>query len=797
MLKNYFKIAWRNLFRNKATTFINLFGLSVGMTAAVLILFWVQNEISFDNYHPDADNIYRITNTLKVNASEAWVWESSPMPMADAAKNEIPEIEKSARLLTTGNIVFNINNKLFSEEKCAYVDKNWFGIFRYDLVSGDIMAFNQNPFSIILTETIAKKYFGNNYSAGKVIRIDNKNYTVAAVIKDNPSNSSFQFDVLIQLDAHLSNPETRKNDESWGNFGYLTFLKLRPDANASLVTKKLNAILIKNKKDNTVVAGLQPLKKIYFEEGLQSSVLAHGNEKTTYVLSALALLLLITACINYVNLTTAKASLRAKEVSVRKIVGAQRTALFYQFMAESLSVSLLSLLITLLLIQLSIPGFNALTEKHFLLSIKSITIWKVLLGTLFFATVLNGIYPAVLLSSFKPLNVFRGRSILKVRDSSLRKGLVVFQFTLSVILIISSIVIFKQLNFLQQSNPGYNASQIISLEIPFKTYLSLKDNERETFFRSLKQELLSQSSIEGVASAGSPIVDMNSLSTGNADWEGRDSNYNPSIAQFGVDADFEKVLGLKMKDGRWFMPGKADKHSYILNETAVQQFKLHKPVIGQHFTWGGDTGQVIGVVKDFHYKSMHERIGPMVMYNNGGAGFYVYIKTNPGNTMQALRVAENSWKKFIPAEPFNYTFLDDTFNNIYKADIKVSQIILIFSIVTIIISALGLFGLAAFTTEQRTKEIGIRKVLGATIINITSLLSKDFVKLVLIAIVIASPVAYLAMHKWLQDFAYRINISWWIFIAAGSLALIIALATISFQAIKAAITNPVKSLRTE
>lgn len=474
----------------------------------------------------------------------------------------------------------------------------------------------------------------------------------------------------MQLDAHLSEAETRKNAESWSNFGYLTFLKLRPDANTSLVTKKLNKILRSNKKEDNIVTSLQPLKNMYFEDGLQSSELVHGNKKTAYIFSALALLLLFTACINYVNLTTAKASLRAKEVSVRKIVGARRISLFYQFIAESLTVSLFSLLITLLLIQLSLPSFNALTEKHFSLSITSFTVWKVLSGTLLFATVLNGAYPAALLSWFKPLNVFKGKSILKVKDSSFRKGLVVFQFSLSVMLVIGTIVIFKQLNFLQQSNPGYNAAQAVSLEIPFNTYLSIEDNEKETFFRSLKQEMLSQTSIAGVASAGSPIVELNNLSSGNADWDGRDTNYNPSIVQFSADEDFEKVLGLQMKDGRWFMRGNTDNHNYTLNETAVQQFNLHKPVIGQRFTWGGDTGKVIGVVGDFHYKSMHEKIGPMVIRNNKGSGLFFYIKTNPGNTTQTLRAAENTWKQFFPAEPFNYTFLDDTFNNVSVHSLK-------------------------------------------------------------------------------------------------------------------------------
>jgi putative ABC transport system permease protein len=798
MVHNYLKIAWRNLIRNKATSFINLFGLSVGMTAAVLILLWVQNENSFDNYHPGAANIYRVSSSIKINGDETWLWESAPMPLANAAKKDIPEIEQSAQLLDAGKVIFNINNQLLAEDKCAYVDRNWFGLFHYDFLYGDTIAFNQNPFSLVVNESTAKKYFGVEKAIGKVISINNENYTVQAVIKDNPANSSFQFNCLMPLAAHLSNPDARKNDENWGNFGYLTFLKLRSDANISRVTQKLNATLNKNKKDNQVVTSLLPLTSMYFEEGLQSSQFVHGNKKTTYIFTALALLLLLTACINYVNLTTAKASLRAKEVSVRKIVGAKRAGLFYQFMAESLTVSFIALLITLLLVQLTLPLFSTLSEKHFSASVSSFEVWKVLLGTLLFATILNGIYPAALLSSFKPLQVFRGRSILKVKDSSMRKGLVVFQFTLSVMLIIGSIVIFKQLNFIQQSDRGYSAAQVISSELSFEKYESFKDEkERELFFSSLKQELKAESSIAGVTIASSPIVDLHSVSSGNADWDGRDSTFNPSIANFSADADFKNVLGVQMKQGRWFEKGTLDLHNYILNETAIAQLNLHKPVIGQRFTWGGDTGQVIGIVKDFHYKSMHEKIAPMVIRNNNGAGFFIYIKTTPGDAIKALDVVEAKWKQFFTSEPFNYTFLDETFNNVYKTDIKVSRIVLIFSVITVIISALGLFGLAAFTAEQRTKEIGIRKVLGATVINITTLLSKDFVKLVVVAIVIASPVAYMAMHKWLQDFAYRINIGWSIFVLAGATAILIALLTVSFQAIKAALANPVKSLRTE
>ncbi|MDP4264625.1 MAG: ABC transporter permease [Bacteroidota bacterium] len=799
MIKNYFKTALRNLWKNKVTSFINLFGLTIGMTAAVFIFLWVQNETAFDNYHPAKDHIYRITNSVQVNKDEAWVWETSPMLMGETALKEIPEVEKAARVIINkwGGPVLNINHKLFSEKTSAYVDKSWFSLFHYDFTAGDAVAFGQNPFTIILTESKAKKYFGEANAIGQVIRVDTVNYTVEGVVKDNPVNSSFRFDVLLQMEGRLSDPRVLKNDKTWNNFGYTTFLQLHPGAGQSLVTTKLNDIINKNRTRHNDIVSLEPLNDMYFESDLQSSDMPHGNKKTAYIFSLLGLLLLIIACINYVNLTTARASLRAREVSVRKIVGAQRGHLFYQFIIESLTISLLSSAVTVLLIQVCLPVFNTVTEKHFELSLTSWMVWQVMLGTLLFATVLNGIYPAVLLSSFRPLNVFRGRSVLKLRDGSIRKGLVVFQFALSMILIIGTIVIYRQLQYIQTTNPGYNVSQVMSIQIPYKSYISLKGDARKAFFTRIKQELQSQSSIAAISSGGSEIVNVQGSSSGNADWDGRDTTYNPTIASLSVDADFRKMFQLQLKTGHWFRPGNEDLHNYILNETAATAFKMYQPVTGQRFTLGGDTGQVIGIVNDFHFKSMHEKIGPIVLSNNQGSDSYIFVKTVPGNIPKAISAAEAVWTKFIANEPFNYTFLDDSFNNLYKADIKTSRLIFIFSIIAIIISALGLFGLAAFTAEQRTKEIGIRKVLGASVQHVATLLSGDFVRLVIIAIVIASPIAWWVMNKWLQDFAYRINITAGIFIVAGALALLVALIAVSFQAIKAAIANPVKSLRTE
>lgn len=799
MIRNYFKTALRNFWKNKATGFINLFGLSIGMTAAVFIFLWVQNEISFDNYQPGKENIYRVTNSIQVSNNEAWVWESSPMLLAESAVKEIPEVQKSSRVIINswGEPVLNVDHKLFTEKTSAYIDKNWFNMFHYDFAAGNAIAFAKDPFSIILTESKAKKYFGDANAVGQIIRVDTINYTVQGVIKDNPINSSFQFDVLMQMDGRLLNPQTYKNDKSWNNFGYTTFLQLQPGANTSLIATKINSIIDKNRTNHNDKVSLQSLTGMYFENDLQSSDMPHGNQKTTYIFSLLGLLLLITACINYVNLTTAKASLRAKEVSVRKIVGAERSSLFMQFMAESLTVSLLALVVTIILIQVCLPAFNTITEKHFELPLTSISMWQILLGTLLFSTILNGIYPAAMLSSFKPLNVFRGKSVLKIKDGSVRKGLVVFQFALSMVLIVGAIVIYKQLQYVQTANPGYNVAQVMSLQIPYEAYADLDDEAKNRFFENFKHELQSQGSIASVCTGSSEIVNVDGMSSGNADWDGRDTTYNPSIARFAADADFQKMFQVKIAQGRWFKSGNEDEHNYILNETAAREFNMHKPIIGQRFTWGGDTGQVIGIVKDFHYKSMHDKIGPMVLMSSNGRGSYIFAKTVPANIPKAINVAESVWAKYVPNQPFNYHFLDDSFNTLYKSDIKTSQLIFVFSLIAIIISALGLFGLAAFTAEQRTKEIGIRKVLGASVQQITTLLSKDFVMLVIIAIVIASPIAWWAMNKWLQDFAYRIDLSAWIFLSAGCLAILIAIISVSVQAIKAAIANPANSLRTE
>jgi len=799
MIKNYFKIAWRSLWKHKRMTAINVAGLSIGMAATVLIVLWVQNELSFEKDQPNAANIFRAKVKLSVSKTETWVWEHTPYVLSEAASKQVPEIENATRLKPNNyaDLILHYKGNVISEKKSAYVDEQWFKVFHYQFIEGSADAFARNPLSMIINQSTAKRYFGNDDPIGKVMRIDTNNYKVQAVVKDAPANSSFQYGVFIPIAAQLMDANEKKNALQWNNFNYLTFFQLKPGANTSAVSAKLNAIIQKNKKDDKsgTKVSLLNIRDMHFENDLQSSSFIHGNRTMVNVFIALAMLLLATACINYVNLTTARASLRSKEVSVRKIVGADRLHLFGQFMSESLLVSLISLLVSLLLVQACMPWFREFTGKQFTEPFTSPVIWLILIATLMISFLLNGIYPATVLSSFNPLGVFRGKTVLNFKDAGLRRVLVVVQFTISVILIAGTIVIYTQMRFMQNIDLGYKKAQVFNFTFPWWKIAGFKYEQRESILKPVKQQLAQQSAIAAVSLASSGIVDFGNKSSGSFDWKGRPKDFDPTIAPLQADEDFQQLMQIKVKQGRWFNHEKSDTHNVLLNETAVRELHIQQPVLGQRFMHQGDTGVIIGVVADFHFRSLHEKIGPMLISNAPGSSFY--IKTTPGNSAAAIAAAGKIWKQTFPDAPFNYNFLDDTYNDLYKTEQQSSLLITLFASIAIAISALGLLGLAAFSAEQKVKEIGIRKVLGASMQHIVSLLSVDFIKMVVIASVLALPVAWWAMNKWLQDFAYRINLSWWIFAASAGIALLIALVTVSYQAIKAAIANPVTSLRSE
>lgn len=798
MVRNYFKIAWRNLWRHKRMAAINIAGLGIGIAATVLIVLWVQNELSFDRSEPDAADIYRIKASVSITKTETWQWETSQYILGEHALSEVPEINGLARLqVNSSELNMHLGKELITEKQSAFVDEHWFGMFHYDLVSGSLDEFNKNPFSLVLTQSAANRYFNSQDAVGKILRIDTNNYVVCAVVKNYPANSSFRFDMFLPVASRLANPIEKQNELDWGNYNYLTFLRLRPGASPPSVAAKLLAIMSANRKDDKggTKFSLVPLTSMHFENDVMNSSLVHGNRTIVNVFIVLSALLLTTACINYVNLTTARSSLRSKEVSIRKIVGADKTQLFGQFMSESLLVSLISLLVAIGLVLGAMPWFRTFTNKPFSAPMANPVAWLILSGTLLVSFLLNGLYPAFLLSSFQPLNVFRGRSVLAFKDVSLRRVLVVSQFVISVMLITGTLVIYRQMNYIKNTDPGYNRAEVFSFAFPFWNIPGVDFRKSDQLLQSVKQQLQLQASTANVAMGGTNLVDFKSSSSGNFDWPGRPKDFKPSFAPLAVDPDFARLMQLKLSAGRWFNNSPSDSHNVVLNETAVKLISLHGDPIGQRFIHKRDTGVIIGIVKDFHFKSLHDKIGPMILTENNANGFY--IKTSKGNTASAIAAATKVWKQYFPDAPFEYVFLDDAYNNLYQAEQQQSLLMTAFAGIAIFISALGLLGLAAFAAEQKVKEIGIRKVLGARIQDIVSLLSSDFIKMVTIACILACPVAWWGMNKWLQSFAYRISLSWWLFALAAGIALLIALITVGFQSVRAALANPVKSLRND
>lgn len=798
MISNYLKIAFRNLFKNRVSSFINIGGLAVGMAVAVLMLIWVQNELSFDTFHQKSDRIRQIITHNKVNKEEIWHWSTTPMLLAEQLK-QLPEIEAVSRKVNPfwNGASMKIGNNSSIEKNVGCVDNNWFDIFDYQLVDGNVDEFTKNLRSIAMTESKALQLFGHTKVSGRIIRIDTLDYMVRMVYKDNPTNSSFQYDFLLPMAAYLSNPKTFENDSNWGNFNYETFLLVKTNADLSKLDHKVTRILRLARKDEKtgeiddhITLETEPIAAMHMDGIERSSNTAKGDARTTYVFMVLAFIILFTACINYVNLATARASLRAKEVSVKKIIGAEYTQLFTQFMVESVLMCLLALVIALGLIYGLLPFFNELAAKQFKINLTDGTLWLVLSGTTSLAILLTGIYPAILLSSFQPIRALRGLNILKSNNSSFRKTLVIVQFVVSSVFLIATLVVFQQIKFVQNIKLGYEKANMFEFTIPWNIKSKIDIN-------TVKTRLLTESSIEEITTANGNIVDIKSSHSGSLDWDGRPEDFNPTVAQMAVEPNYSKVFGLKMQSGRWFEEKSGtDKENVVLNEAAVKKFGIKNPV-GKRFHFHGNKGVIIGVVRDFHFKSLHEVIGPLVLFADANWRSGVYVKPVRGKEKEAIRAAEKLWSEFIPERPLEYHFLNDTYARLYNSEQRTATLFNAFAIVAIFVSCLGLFGLAAFAAEQRTKEIGIRKVLGASVTSITFLLSRDFLKLVSIAFILACPLSYYFMNKWLQDFAYHINIEWWFYAIIGVLIIVVAIATVGYQSIKAALTNPVKSLKAE
>lgn len=796
MIKNYFKVVWRNLSKNKLYSFINITGLSVGITCCVLIFLYVQYEWSYDKYNVKSGQIYRLTEVLHLpNENNARALTSPPM--ASALQANFPEVLKTVRISYSSRYLSYQNKKIVSTQ-IMYADSTLFDIFTFPIISGDKQKALVNPYSIVLTESMAKKYFGSVSPLGKIMQLsDTVPLTVTAVVKDVPANSHFNFDCILSrttINALNKNlPETE-----WFSNGFYTYLLLSKNASYHQLENKFSSFIAKQMNKARKATGmyydlkLQPVADIHLKSNLNSEINPNGDITYIYIFAAAAFLILLIACINFINLATAKSISRAKEIGLRKVIGANRSQLIFQFLGESFLFTVISAVLSVILIQLMLPWFNSFTGRS--LSLFDFSSYNVLI--LFITIVISvglmaGIYPAFLMSSFSPIKVLKGTVKYEWHDIFLRKGLIVFQFTIAIILIAGAFLVYQQLRFIQNKKIGLNKDQLLEVQLP-ASHSDKKDILLQEFLKNYNvvNASLTNFSFQQTISSFATLP------------EGFSDNQVSSISSIFADYNFLKTFQIPLATGRNFSTSfpTDSAQAFIVNEAAVKAFnwKNDEAAIGKYLNWGlGKKGKVIGVVKDFNYSSLHDNIKPLIIQLLPQAYNFVALRIKPNELQQTLVALSATWKTIVPDAAFQYSFLDDDFAALYKSEQNLQGVLGLFTALSIFIACLGLFGLTAFTIAQRFKEIGIRKVIGASVFNIISLLSKDFLKLVFISICIAFPAAWLVINKWLQNFAYHMSISWWTFVSVGLCAMLIALATVSFQSVKAAIANPVKSLRTE
>jgi predicted permease len=789
MIRNYFKIAFRNLLKSKTFSAINVLGLALGMACSLVIMLWIKDELAVDAFHANKDQLYRIYMREYFSGKvQAVIW--TPGPLADELKKSVPEIEMTTPFSWTASQTFSVGNTIHKQQT-NWASADFFKMFSYKLLQGTPEAALRDRNSIAISRSMAEAFFRSPEAAlGKAIKFDNrKEMTVTAVFEDVGANSTLKFDCLMSWDAYLDDNGWAKD---WGNTDPLTFFKLRKDADPAKVEAKMLHLLDKTNRDagkpyKTQLA-MQPFHEYYLNGNIKDDKMDGGRIEYIRLFSFVAVFILLIACINFMNLATARSSKRAKEVGVRKVVGAMRSMLAGQFMGEALLITLLSVMLAVLLVALLLPAFNNLTAKQMVLPLSEPSFWGIIAGLLIVTGLLAGSYPAFFLSSLNPVRILKGA--LKFDSSSVwvRQGLVVFQFGLSVILIVGMIIIYRQVGFVQNKNLGFDRDNLIYFPI-----------EGELFkkFDILKEELSQIAGVRNVTHMTAPPA-SNGNGTDGISWPGSDARTPVRFTPVGVGYDFVKTMKLEVVQGRDFSKAfPSDSAGFVLNENAIKVMGIKDP-IGRQIGWGTSKGTIVGVLKDFHFQSLHTAIRPLIAYLGArepqGS---VVIRIEAGKTPETLAAIGNVCKKLNPNVPFTYAFTDQEYARQYQSEQIVGKLAGYFAFLAIFISCLGLFGLATFTAEQRTKEIGVRKVLGASIAGIVGLLSKDFLKLVVMAIVLASPVAWYIMKQWLQGFAYQIDIEWWMFALAGIISVLIAVFTISFQSIRTAMMNPVKSLRSE
>ena len=788
MLKNFVKIYLRNLWRNKIFSFINISGLAIGMASAMLILLWIQNEVSHDRFHKNVTRIYTLNNRDRFNGA-LWAWSTTPKILAPTVKQDYPEAEEAVRssestfLLSVGDKHLNVEGN--------FTDPGFLRMFSFPLVRGNTETALGEINNIVITQKLAKKLFGTEDALGRIIRVDSAdNFTVTAVLKDLPNNTVFNFEYLVPW-IYLK--KLGGDDQSWGNNSVNTFVLLKPGVQQSAFDAKIKNITINHTRDgekSTTEVFTQLFSDTWLYGRSDNGHYVAGRMQTVNLFAIIAAFILIIACINFMNLSTARSEKRAKEVGIRKVVGAKPFMLIFQFISESIFLSFMAGLIALVIVELCLPSFNQLVSKKLFIDFASPLFWTSMMGFILFTGIIAGSYPAFYLSAFLPVQVLKGSFKTSHAQVTPRKMLVVLQFTFAIILIICTVIVERQIWFAQSRPAGYSKERLV--------YTALQ-GEVQKHFDPIKNELISSGAAVAVTKSMSPITQRYSDGWG-LKWEGSTKeDEKTDFVRMSSESGFVQTMGVSLLKGRDIDINSypSDSTACLLNETAMEVMHLKNP-IGTMILDNDRQWHVVGVLKDFIYESPYQKVQQLIVYGPKSWFNTMHFKLNPNHGIaQDLALAQQVFKKYNPQYPFDYRFADESYAQKFEEEKRTGTLAGLFAGLTIFISCLGLFGLAMYMAESRIKEIGVRKVLGASTSQITTLLSRDFVQLVIVSILLASPIAWFSMHKWLEGYSYRVNISWWVFVASGLLAILIALLTVSFQAVKAALANPVRSLRSE
>ncbi len=797
MIKNYLTTSLRNLRKYKGFSFINLIGLAIGMACCILILLYVRDELSYDRYHANAERIYRVTREWfnDDGTSSLHLGHVAP-PITPLLLNDFPDIEEAVRIQSPGRMLCSHEDRHFMEEGIIFAEENIFSVFSFELLVGDPRTVLRDPFTLVISEKAAQKYFGDKDPLGQTLKLENRiDGKVTGIVRAAPPNSHFHFEIIVSL-ASLKQMYGPREFENWSSNNYASYLLMPPDYDIGLLKAQVPAFLDRHKgedyhRSNTL--HFQRLTDIHLTSHLDSEIEPNSNIVYIYIFSAIALFVLLIACINFMNLSTARSSIRSREVGMRKVVGARRSDLIRQFLSESLLLAFFALVLAVILVAIVLPAFGRFVERD--LGFGLLQNPELLLGLLLIAVIVGivaGSYPAFILSSFRPVQVLKGTRGPAGRGGSLfRTTLVVSQFAISIILIISVAVVFQQLRYSRSKGLGFNREQVVVL--PTSNLIRQR-------FDSLRTQLQAHPGIVSVAAARRVPSGRLLDSSGARVISGDSADpVNFRIAFVRVSHDFIPTFQMEMTSGRNFsreFPTDL-KEAFILNEAAVKGLGwTAEDALGRSIGYGPRTGKIIGVVRDFHFESLHQEIAPIVFYLQPDYR-HVIVRIRPEDIPTTMGFLKERWTELRPNYPFDYFFIDENFDSLYRTEEKLGQVFGVFSLLAIFIACLGLFGLASFTAERRIKEIGIRKVLGAPVGNIVFLLSRDFTKWVLAANLIAWPIAYYAMHTWLQNFAYRTGIPVILFLLAGAIAFCIALLTVSFQTIRAALGDPADALRYE